>query len=455
MKIRELPAITKVGLQAAWYSKNAFISRSLLNDYRDKMLKKAVALAYHETEFYRKKFDDCGVRPGDIRSIDDLPKLPIVTKQELIDHFEAAIPKSLNTQRAFLMGTSGSTGKPIRIYKDYQWLAHVTSATLREGVIHRFGFPKIASIVDISSPYNFESTVGNYSKALLFRMKEISVEQDVAGIMKTLEEFRPTAVFTYTGIMRELATLKNNGRGSRLNIKIVWTTGEILDDFTRSYIEEAFHCKCYSKYSSTEAAHVALECPQKKMHINSDTVTVEIVDQQGNVLPRGKEGRIVLTCHDGGRGTPIIRYSGCSDVGYLSDERCSCGLKTPVLGRILGRQVDSIHLPDGRVYHAFALIDPMGDIQRREAAGLIRQYQIVQEDLHNITFSLLLNEERTESAEDFRRLKKVIEEDYTKLLGPDIHLTVKKVNAIPRGTNAAAPVPLVISKIRKENLKKI
>ena len=131
--------------------------------------------------------------------------------------------------------------------------------------------------------------------------------------MKKLENTNVNYICTYTGVMRELATLRKNGMGGNLHIKMVGLTGEILDEYTRSHIEEAFGCQCYSAYISTEGGTIAQECGNKKMHIHTDFVTPEIVDSKGNGLPPGEDGLILLTCHDGSYGTPIIRYSGCAD----------------------------------------------------------------------------------------------------------------------------------------------
>ena len=110
------------------------------------------------------------------------------------------------------------------------------------------------------------------------------------------------------------------------------------------HIEEAFGCECFGLYSSTEGGLTAWECVNKKMHCSTDSVTVEIVDGQGNPLPAGVDGNILLTCHDRGLGTPLIRYAGCADVGQLADETCDCGVHTPILGQVKGRIVDSVHL---------------------------------------------------------------------------------------------------------------
>ena len=427
-------------------SRSAWKSPTDIRRMQNEAIHKAVSIAYYHTEFYRKKYDAAGVHPDDIRSLEDLPKLPITTKQELIDNFDAAIPAPMNRDLSFLMGTSGTTGQAIQIYKDQIWLAHAFGFTLRMRRLHDMGIPKAAFIYDANAENNIETQMEIFLKYFSRHALQISVETEVGEIMTMLENSKVNYIATYPSMMRELARLRRDGRGQNLRIKKVGVSGELLDDFSRRYIEEAFDCECYNAYISTEGGPVALECPHKKMHLNSDFVNVEIVDQQGRPRPVGEDGLILVTCYDTGYGTPIIRYNGCADIGQISDETCSCGQNTPIMGPIKGRSVESIRLPDGRVYHAFSMTIPMEKIQLEFGKGRLRTYQIWQSDPATVSISLIRNEAKTAPDDDLADLLTVVREKYGKQLGSDITLTVKEVKYedLQKVDNIGMPTPLVL-----------
>ncbi len=447
MILSRLPAISKAALNGYRFSRRAWKDTEYLRIMQEKALRKAVWTAYHETDFFNKKYKKHGVRPQDIQTLQDLPKLPIITKKELVEHFEQAVPKSLNKKNAFLLETSGSTGQPVQVYKDYMWIAHGFGFGLQMLKLHKMGLPKAAFVLDIDSISSIENTAGRYLKFFTKKALIFSVEQDVRHIMEQLESADIRYIATYTGFMRELAFLKKNGMGKKLRLKKIGLTGEILDDYTRKYIEDAFECPCFSSYVSTEAGPIAIECEYKKMHINSDLLAVEIVDDEGKPLPAGKDGNIVLTSHDGGYGTPIIRYSGCSDIGQILEESCRCGMHTPIMGPIKGRTVDVIRLPDGRIFHAFAMTIPMLQIQRQYGDDLIRQYQIVQHQLDQVTINLILSKEKARSNGIFTELMETIRKVYSKKLGDEVLLNVVEVEKLICSTNQGMPNSLVVSNI--------
>ncbi len=417
--------------------------------FRDKRLRRTVMTAYYETDFYRRKYDEHGVKPEEISTIADLHKLPIVTKEELIDNFEDAIPRSLDRENAYLMGTSGSTGRPIQIYKDYNFISQFVSSSLQGIRMHRLGIPKVCFIMDNLSADNFESTLETYMKIGMGYFKVMTVQQDLLDMIKELQRFNPDYIMTYTGILREIATVVKNTPGIKFRLKKVCVGGEMLDAYTRQHIEEAFGCPCYNFYAATEGGFIAWECEHKKMHIKAEDITLEIVDAEGHVVPPGQDGHILMTCHDGGRGTPIIRYSGCSDISHLESKPCSCGVNTQILGQIHGRVVDSIHLPDGRIYHAFYMTIPMEKLQREHFNDHIAQYQIVQHDLEHISISLVRNKE-VAGDKPLNQTIDMIAAEYQKLLGEQVKLIVQEVNTLPRTDNAGTPIPLVQSMIGKE-----
>lgn len=452
MEFDRVKFLVKIFFNGYRYARRTYSSRENLRAVENEALRRAIHIAYHETDFYRERFDRAGIKPGDIRTIEDLSLIPITTKKDLADNFAALIPRSMDKNRSYLLRTSGSTGNPIQVYKDEGWVTHVVASAIRLIKMHTTVFPKTALILDSKSRGAYEKHSVNFYKYIGARISIISVQQDIEKIMTDLEICRPDYIVTYTGVMRELARLRKAGRGRQLRLRKVALTGEILDDFTRAYIEDAFDCLCYSTYISTEGGPMASECVNKKLHANIDANTLEIVDSQGQPVKKGEDGFVVMTCHDGGHGTPVIRYSGCADMSRWTDETCDCGYQTPILSSIRGRADDAIHLPDGRVCHAFNMTIPMEKIQRGNQGELIRQYQIVQHDFDRIDISLVRNADAHELPED---LLHQIGRVYQEQLGPLVNISVKEVPSISRSSSSVARAPLVLSRIAREKLSQM
>ncbi len=451
MSVGHLFGMGKAVVKGIRLSRNVRKNKEFINELQNRRLRRVVKKAYEETEFYREKYDQHGVGPKDIQTIEDLPKLPLVTKQDLVENFESVTLKSLNRNKALAMGTSGSTGRPLQVYKDKTWLAHFYGFGFHMRRFHKLGIPKVGFIIDVGSKESIEAQIAKqsdwFTKYFAPHTVILHVELEIAEIMERLEKAGVNYVCTYTGIMRELATLKKNGMGKNLRLKKVGLTGEILDDYTRDMIEEAFDCPCYSAYVSTEAGPISVECPEKKMHVYSDTCIVEVINQDGEPASYGEDGSLVLTCPIEGNSTPIIRYVGCADVGQLLDEQCSCGMNTPIIGPIQGRSTDSIRLPNGKIYHAFSMTIPMEKIQREHGRDRIRQYQIVQHEIDRIVISIVRNKLKTETDDSLTDIFRVIEDKYRKQLGGEVRLKVKEVVELPRTSNMGMPTPLVVSRI--------
>lgn len=153
------------------------------------------------------------------------------------------------------------------------------------------------------------------------------------------------------------------------------------------------------------------------MHITGEDIVVEIVDQEGNVLPAGKPGEIVVT-HLATRDFPFIRYR-TGDVGVLSDRVCACGRELPMLGDIQGRTTDFVVAGDGTIMHGLALIYVVRDVPG------ISKFKIVQESIEH-TRVFLVPDSRFEP-ESIHMIKR----GFIDRLGSGVQVDVETVDHIP------------------------
>ena len=152
------------------------------------------------------------------------------------------------------------------------------------------------------------------------------------------------------------------------------------------------------------------------MHITAEDIIVEIVDRNGQVLPPGESGEIVVT-HLATRDFPFIRYR-TGDVGVLDDQSCSCGRGLPLLKEIQGRTTDFVVAQDGTVLHGLALIYVM-----RELPGIV-EFKIIQESLQRVRVQIVVKEDYSRDSET--RIVEVFHER----LGQDVQVDIEYVDEI-------------------------
>ncbi len=430
-----------------------------LRRYQDKALKKVIKYAY-DVPLYHDKYKAAGIHPDDIHGMDDLKKLPLVTKAELIDAFpDGIVPSGYKKEKAYLVGTSGSSGRPMQMYKDVEYIMIEAMGALR--IFHAYGInwrkDRITNIGDFSVPTTTDEEclkkglMGNLSPIHSFdNYQNLYTGEDVKSLMQKIDSFRPRLLIGYTSVLMGLATLKMKGYGKNVKPEYVMSSGEVLDEYTRNYIEEAFNARVMNVYATTEGGTIAFECPEGNMHINSDFVHVEVLDRNGEEVEPGEFGSIVITRLYPG-GTPIIRYTGLNDIASLSSSHCSCGMHTPIMKNLEGRKKDAIVLPDGRVFPPATVPMPLADAIAKFNTKQIMRFQFIQHAIDNIEIRVEIDEERRHEA-DTDKLLEEIRKNYEKLFGEAVKIEVIEKDAmIPEGN---VTPPLIISKIDRNIVEK-
>ncbi|KKW41031.1 MAG: hypothetical protein A3G64_02040 [Candidatus Liptonbacteria bacterium RIFCSPLOWO2_12_FULL_60_15] len=292
-------------------------------------LQRAVAYAYKEVPLYRKLFDKQGVAPSDVRTLDDVRRLPITSKQLFRRH-----PLEETTAAAFpgkivWKETSGSTGEPFRFPSSY---VHY--------LMRRFG------PVGIGARTIAFMAWGNILPVEMFqrlRIAEIRVHCEprfkhflhipVSDLRKRpetvvprLKEFAPDLLNAHATILVELARLAHRfSPEERPHIPYMISHGEVLTRTQRNYIREVFGAEPYNRYGLEEVGSVAIDCENHTGgHIHEESFIVEILDEADRPLPEGETGRIVITYFYNDV-MPIIRYD-TGDQGVVASGPCACGV---------------------------------------------------------------------------------------------------------------------------------
>ncbi|MEJ5301380.1 MAG: phenylacetate--CoA ligase PaaK [Thermodesulforhabdaceae bacterium] len=322
------------------------LPREALEAIQLRRLKQTVERVYATVPFYRKQFDKVGVKPDDIKSLDDLRRLPFTTKQDLRDNYPFglfAVPME-NVVR--IHASSGTTGKPTVVgytARDIQTWAELMARALsaagatRGDIIHNaygyglftgglgvhYGAEKLgASVIPISG--------GNTKRQIM--------------IMKDFGATVLTCTPSYALHLSEVA-MEMGVDPKTLKLKVGVFGAEPWSEKMREEIEQKLYLTAIDIYGLSEiiGPGVSVECIEAKkgLHIFEDHFIPEIIDPEtGENLKPGEVGELVITTITK-EAFPVIRYR-TRDITFLNPEPCICGRTHTRMGRVMGRSDDML-----------------------------------------------------------------------------------------------------------------
>lgn len=337
-----------------WHKKIETIDRSALEQLQLKRLKSTVRRLAKSVPFYQDKFAERGLRPGDIKSLEDVRRLPFTTSADLRDTYPKGLVTLKDGEIARLHTSSGTTGKPKALFfsrKDVDNAAELmarcfvmTGATKHDifqnmmtygmftgALVMHYGAEKVGCMVIPAGP-------GNTEKQLLY-----------------MQDFRSTILHitpSYALYFASFLESKGINPSKDLAFRKAFIGAEPYTEETRRKIEKALGVDVYNSYGLSEmnGPGIAFECEHKHgMHIWEDNYIVEIVDPKtGEPLPDGQRGELVLTtlCREA---MPILRYR-TRDITSIIPEPCPCGRTHRRLNRVTGRTDDMLIIRGVNIY---------------------------------------------------------------------------------------------------------
>lgn len=337
----------------AW-SQEESISRDEMQALQLARLQETVSYVYAGNSYYRQKLDDLGVKPGDIKSLDDIKRLPFTTKQDLRDNYPfklfTASPKEIVEYHA----TSGTTGKPIAVgytRKDLEIWSESMARTCTGA-----GITSDDVVQNIFGYGLFTGGLGAHYGALKVGAGVIPISGgNTQKQIMLMQDFGSTAL---TSTPSFLVHIHEVGEQlgvdfKKLNLKTAICGAEPWSESMRQSIQEKFGIKVCDIYGLSEITGpgVSFECREEQngLHINEDFFYPEIIDpDSGEVLPAGSEGELVFTTINK-YGQPLLRYR-TRDISSLTYETCSCGRTLVKMARVTGRSDDMLIIRGVNVY---------------------------------------------------------------------------------------------------------
>ncbi len=412
--------------------------RKKLRALQGKRLREIVGKVYKNVDFYRKKMDAMGVKPSDIRSIDDIVKLPFTTKDEMREVYPYGLLACPKEDIVEVHTSSGTTGTPVvdaYTKKDIEIWSEVMARTLSMGDVTE------KDIVQNAYGYGlFTGGLGVHYGTRKIGATVIPISggntKRQLSIMKDFGTTVLTCTPSYTQYLAEVA--KEEGIDiSKLPLKAGFFGAEPWSETMRKEIEERLHLKAYDIYGLTEiiGPGVSAECKmQNGLHVNEDHFYPEIIDPvTGKQLPYGEKGELVISTITK-EGTPIIRYR-TRDITWLMPEKCECGRTSVRMHRLLGRTDDMLIIRGVNVFPS--------QIEQvlLQVEGVEPHYQLVVERKDRLDYlevQVEMNESLfSDEIKNLESMEKTIEQKLYSALG--IHTKVKLVEpkAIARSEGKA------------------
>ncbi|MGQ0571207.1 MAG: phenylacetate--CoA ligase family protein [Armatimonadota bacterium] len=371
--------------------------------------------AFRNVPYYRALFRDLGAHPEDFRSLDDLARLPVLSKQVLRDRGHELIAEGV--VRLSRRKTSGSTGIPMQTYIDSRCWAWWLAAEKRSRRWWGVEIGDRGGILTTYSPARRRRLKLRYLlNEGLFSCVDLS-EPAMDHVYRQIVRFRPAFLYgeSTTTLAHFAQFVLDHGGGAALRLKAIFCTGEVLYPQQRAVLARAFNCPVVNEYGSSENWLVAAECPQGRMHIVAENIYVEFqpVTAEDEAITE-----IVLTDLNN-YGMPLIRYA-IGDLGDPRDAPCPCGRGLPVLEVKGGRTSDLAVMPDGRPFDNMVLCG----IFEGDVGVKVRQYRIVQESPDRFTVLV--------AADPSEAVTETIRQGFRDVLGPRPSVAVQFVPEIPR-----------------------
>ena len=312
--------------------------------WQNERLVKQVRHVWENVPYYRRKMEEKGVTPEDIRSLDDLHKLPLISKDDLREAYPTGLLAVPQSECVRIHSTSGTTGKrvvafytqhDVDLWEDCCARAIVAAGGTKEDVVHvAYGY---GLFTGGSGIHGGSHKVG----CLTLPMSSGNTDRQLQ-FMTDLGSTILCCTPSYAAYLAE--TIHERGRRDQIKLKAGIFGAEAWSEDMRRDIQDQLGIKAYDIYGLTETSGpgVAFECSEQTgMHINEDHFYAEIIDPDtGEVLPEGSKGELVFTSLTK-EAFPLLRYR-TRDICVLSRKKCSCGRTLIKMSKPMGRSDDML-----------------------------------------------------------------------------------------------------------------
>jgi phenylacetate-CoA ligase len=399
-----------------------------LKGNREIQRKKLYALIQYASQnipYYQQIIKEHNIKFSEDTIFEDIKKFPILTKEIIRNHFNKL---HRFRDKAYYRNTSGgSTGEPVVFYQDKEYLnwANATKRLFNEWAGRKLGDPMVklwGSLPDIlGSGQGFKGYLRQQVSGITILNTYRMTEEDIYRHVKKINKIKPRLILAYTNSIEELTRFIQEHHLSVYSPSAVMTAAGVLYPEVKAKIEEVFHTTVFNRYGSREVSDMACNCEKDEgLHLIPAVHYLEVVDDEGRQVKPGTPGNIIVTLLTNYT-MPLIRYK-IGDRGILSEKACSCGRGFPLLKKVEGRIRCIFKNKQGD------LIDGGIFIRLFYFRENIKQFQVIQESLEQITINIVLKDKKQSKIAEKDFLE--ISESIKKIMKSNIMITYNLVDVI-------------------------
>lgn len=423
-----------------WNEELETMPREELEKLQLEELKEIIEFAYNNSPYYKRAFDEAGVKPEDVKELSDLARFPFVDKQterdtQGVGSFLGELAAVPEEEVVFISTSSGSTGVPTMspfTKKDFDEFQEVESRLFYQAgmrntdrYVHALNFSLFVGGPDVIGAQNLG--------ALCIWAGTLPSDR----LLFILETYQPTMIWTtpsYAWYLGETAKKKGIDPAKDLAIKKIIVAGEPGGSIeaTRNAIEELWDAKVYDFFGISDIfGACAAQCEYHDgLHLAEDHVLVEVLDlHTGEPVKDGSRGELVYTTLRK-HARPMIRFRS-GDIGYVNREKCACG-RTHARINVVGRKDDMFIVSGVNVFPS--------DVEYviRGIKGITGEYQIRVYEKDFTTKYKVEVEKSHDNTQSDEELKAIISDALKARTGvKPAEITILEDGTIPRATHKA------------------
>jgi len=411
-----------IGASLKSLHKTQFISSDLRHECRLAQLRELINYAAQSNTFYRKRFAGLGFEPGDLKSLEDFARIPLLTKDDIRQYNAEMFSTGYSKANTLHKRTGGSTGVPLHVYMDYPAASFKMAAVRRHNAWAGWvPGSRIAAVWgDTSRSYSIKEQLRNYLTDQAIYLDTLNfTPEEIDKFLDRIISRRHQILMGHAHSIFRLAEYIRDNSKTAPPLQSIITTAMTLSPEERKTIEEVLKAPVFNRYGCEELSIIASECEAHDgLHIFSEGLYVEFLGDSENI-PRPLIITDLLN-----RAMPLIRYD-IGDMGRPDLTACPCGRTLPRLKEISGRTADFLYTPDRRPVFGISILDTFViHIQG------FKQVQIVQNRYEHLDFYIVKDEKYT--SESLTRLDRNVNEIFGPQMGYKVHF-VDKIEMTERG----------------------
>jgi phenylacetate-CoA ligase len=385
---------------------NQVLSPTELDELCWNRTKDILSYAYQYVPYYRRRFDEIGLDPRDVAKPEDYQQVPLLTREDLREHFDSMLSSRVSRRHVKLSTTGGSTGQPVKVLHQNNVVRAAAGWRMQSWWGLLPGSDMASIYRDTRTSLGSRIAVGLLwwpSKRILLNAANLS-DSEIERFVAEYCRHSPPLIHGYVNALSYVASWLEERKYKVPPPKAVWATSAPLTSVQKERIERAFRAPVYDQYGCCEIYWLAAQCPEQDgLHMFTDIRRFEILEGGGNPVPTGESGQIAVTDLENYY-FPLIRYLN-GDKGRVRNTPCTCGISLPVMDQVKGRVSDNLLMPDGTQVSGEFMTTVFDDVPELVKQFKIRQrkdYSVVVDVVPDTTFpdyELALEKVQTELAQ--------------------------------------------------------